>query len=276
MRLTMGAHVIILAVMIGLVCTGLTGCGGGDQGLTSVGDEQFGDLGEADYQVPWEEPVMDDGDALDISSPLVEPLQIGSNRRLAVVRECWYALRRSYLGRPNEIEGPHDPPSISNCTVSSWNYIASDTGAFNHVRRRFGSNSSVCKYFGLADSYGRHGGYGRGGQCFFFSALIVRRARGVNIPCSYSSLKSGGKYGRARYAVPGDIIFKPNYHVAVVVKDLGSSLDVVDSNWIGYGDKRLSVGTYGGRHNSEIIGRHPVSKSSLSSWYLYTGAGRWY
>lgn len=47
MRLTMGAHGIILAVIIGLVCTGLTGCGGGDQGLTSVGEEQFGDLGEA-------------------------------------------------------------------------------------------------------------------------------------------------------------------------------------------------------------------------------------
>lgn len=207
----------------------------------------------------------------------VESEMIGSNPRMSVVYECWFALRRSYLSTPNS-EGPRGGLSIGGMTVSDWNYLNSDGNAINVIKGIYGSNVSRCAsgyscYSGYY--YGRTGGYGRGGQCVSFAATILLRSRNYRLywtwantrPCNYSS---------ARYAQPGDLIFRKTgiWHVAIVVQNLGYGLDVVDSNWVGYGSYRVRSGY----SDSEIIGRHPYTWSQLDSgcWKRYSGQGKWY
>lgn len=79
------------------------------------------------------------------------------------------------------------------------------------------------------------------------------------------------------------MIFKNNTsggpkHVAIVVKRYWDGLDVVDSNWVGYGNASYAVGYYAGKANSEIICRHLYKFAQLDSqgWKLYSGRGRWY
>lgn len=121
-----------------------------------------------------------------------------------------------------------------------------------------------------------------GGQCFFFAGLILRRAVGHDLVNTYAGLDKGSN-GPARDAQPGDVIFKNNTtggprHVAIVVKRYWDGLDVVDSNFVGYGNSSLAVGYYGGTANSEIIGRHMYKFTQLNSqgWKRYSGRGRWY
>lgn len=206
--------------------------------------------------------------------------KIGNDARMAIVYECWYALRQYYLSHPND-EGPHGHPDIGGMTVSNWNYPASDTVAFNDVRRRYGYYSTVSSSFGTSNSYALKGGYGRGGQCTFFATLIIRRATGRTPSWSFYGSTRGGALTDVRNAQPGDIIVAnrnytgaPYNHVAIVVKRLGGGLDVVDSNWVGY----RSYPIRSGYPDSELIGRHPLSWSRLSRdhYRCYSGRGRWY
>lgn len=220
----------------------------------------------------------------------IRPNMIGNNYQMAPVYECWFALRQSYLNTPNS-EGPHSGLAVGGSVVSDWNYLASDPHAFNVIGNTYGSNFSVSSYFGLGDYYGRHNGYGRGGQCVSFAALILYRCR--NYPLTWlwptSIWSSSRLWNRpsARNSQPGDLVFYMHFnsrgrfndgHVGVVVKQMGNGIDVVDSNYVGYGSSAYAVGSYYGVSNSEMIGRHFVSNSQLGSggWKVYSGRGLWY
>lgn len=212
------------------------------------------------------------------------PNMIGSDNRMAVVYECWYALRQSYLNTPNS-SGPNSGRTYNGCIVSDWHYMTTDTNAVNYVLRTYGrSNVSVSSYFGTSDNYALQSGMGRDAQCVSFATMILYRARkGYSLVWNWGSISANyNSYPSARNASPGDLVFYQNnsgHHVAVCVRNLGGSgIDVVDSNWIGYGEKACSVGTYLGYCNSEMIGRHVITLSKIdgSGWKTYSGAGRWY
>jgi len=81
----------------------------------------------------------------------------------------------------------------------------------------------------------------------------------------------------AKQAQPGDLVFRKTgiWHVAICVKNMGSGgLDVVDSNYVGYGMYPITRG----HRDSELIGRHPISVGKINSegWKTYSGRGRWY
>lgn len=277
-------------VLSGLVVAAMlltsAACGGG--GLETIGQSEappavgapeekstptnFASEGPTEQEALIDDLTVPEGDGA--------PLQprIGSDPRKAIVYECWYALRKSYLSTPND-EGPHDGRTISGSTVSDWNYLASDQGAFDTMRGYYRSNSSVSPWFGTSDTYALKGGYGRGGQCTFFASLIIYRAVRKTV-LFYGA--AAGNVVPVRYARPGDVILRKNYggltgqvpHVAVVVKVLGDGLDVVDSNWVGYRYYPVASGYL----SSEIIGRHPLTWSQLDreSWRCLSGSGRWY
>lgn len=285
-RTSRGAAVVMatltLVLMTAFIATFAQGCGDQDVATDPTGTSSASPGSQEvalEINEAMENGLLNLGELETVPDELVAG-KIGSDARKAIVYECWYALRQRYLHQPDD-EGPHDPPDIGGNTVSNWNYIASDVVAFNDVRRRYGYYSTVSPNFGTSNAYGLQGGYGRGGQCTFFASLIIRRATGRMPTWSFYGSTRGSSLTDVRNAQPGDVIVAhrtytgaPYNHAAVVVKPLADGLDVVDSNWVGYRSHRITAGY----PDSELIGRHPLKWSKLSSdrYRCYSGRGRWY
>ena len=205
--------------------------------------------------------------------------QIGNDKRMAVVYECFYALRQSWLNPPNQW-GPYDSPKIGYDVAGNWAYLSSDVDGYNHIKSKFD------RYYHSDDetsdmtspNYAVRGGWGRGGQCLFFVNLILWRSVHYDLPKSWASYSTSRP--SARNAQAGDVVFKkgsPNHIAIVVVKD-SSGMDVVDSNFEGYGSKRPQYHIIPSSISSEIIGRHYYNNATIDSqgWKVYSGAGLWY
>jgi hypothetical protein len=219
----------------------------------------------------------------------------------AVYRECFYALRQDEINMPTDTVGPHTGLNINGCTVSNWNYLASDgtakvlqtTNRYVNPNKKaprppYWEEPSASPYNLTGNAYALYQGYGHGGQALFFVVFILSRSRNYNtLPITYAGLTtlSQGPYdGYARDAEPGDIIFNATTHSAAVVVErytrfinLRSTLvglDVVDSNWSGF--PRNAIDTVG--CGSEIIGRHEYLASVLAdnNWRKISGRGRWW
>ena len=270
--------VLVLLVMMGSLT--LCGCGGAG---SATGTSVSGPGGSAPSDNGPVVSVVADSNAPS-NSNTVSPASIGSSYQYMPVRECFYALRQAYLNQPTSITGPFGGLQVGGNVVSNWNYLASDSNAFNIVRQQSYGNATVCSYFGLQNSYALKPAYGygigRGGQCLFFAVLILRRSRSYTLPYSWSTLY-GRRNGAASNAQPGDLIMTNGSikHIAVVIERLSYGLDVVDSNYVGSGGySPYSVGYYNGFYNSEIICRHPFTWSDLANkgYVRLSGAGRWY
>jgi hypothetical protein len=279
----MGKWAISLILIILMVLCGFLISGCGDSGVSPSLIDKSSLMPPSDFA----ETVEDAGG---IDSTFEPPdRMIGSDRRMAVVYECWYALRRSYINTPNA-SGPYGGLVIDNCVVSDWNYLASDYSSTNWMVT---SAPTYTKYitqctdyptasFLCSNTYGLKNGYGRGMQCVAFARYILYRAlRYSKGPTSWSTYVQGAN-GSASLAKPGDLVFRYNSvnksgHVAVCVKNMGASgIDVVDSNQVGY--KKYGKYSIAGGPDSEIIGRHPISLNTINTqgWKTYSGRGRWY
>ena len=272
--MTLLCFALVVAVLLsGCSTNNTTGLGGSEQIQGASGTDNA--TNSAMNVAPSENvDETEAGNVAESSSPTR-----GSTARKSVVYECWYALRKSYFNTSSG-DGPFGGNVIDNCVVSNWNYLASDTSAFKYVRGRF-PLASLSNDFGTSNNYALKSNVGRGGQCFFFTALILRRRCGYDLPNSYAKLSSGAN-GPASKAQPGDVIFRKNYHVGICVKVYSDGIDVVDSNWVGTSTSKnkwsVAYDNIGKYWCSEIIGRHPLSFKKLNDegWQLYSGNKRWY
>jgi len=220
--------------------------------------------------------------------------RLAGNSRYAVVLEAYYALNPGHYGFSSKL--------YNGWTVSDWNYIITDTNAYEKVRNSIypKPNASYPTLWPVADRnlfydnwatplpanyanlnrYGFYGGYGRGGQCKFFADLILfrsgaaaRRDDNTHVLPTYSDMsRSATSYKKARV---GDIIFIPsNGHTAIVVAILArdssgnvTEVDVIDSNFIGTDGNEMIARHRIGVNYAESVG----STSKLQNYYVYTG-----
>ena len=201
--------------------------------------------------------------------------------RQAIVNEAYYAVTGSQYYCPWVGSG------YSNNMIGRYNYLLSDVGAYWHTRNYWthrykpdghmthNNDNDLSQLFlaGNFPAYGLAGGYGRGGQCKYFANLVLYRAEvaGADPMSSYANLQRQSRL--SRYAKPGDVLFRQNFHTAIVVRVLEgdpnkgtvSAVQVVDSNWVV-------------REDDEIIGIHnyhnsnPSWKKRLSFYRVWTGA----
>ena len=242
------------------------------------------------------------------SPSAAQPHMIGGNRQMAVVYECWYALRQGWIN-PNgqstpPSAGPSGGKSINGDIVSDWRYLSpSADGNSNALRYALNtyhydvsmllpdsgptmSASTIEAWVNKlnADPYdynfGSYKSTGHGCQCVAFASMILYRAlngspllNGKPFSWTYPTGSQLSSYPSATTAVPGDIVFyytdAKHLHVAICVGTSGTSVTLVDSNFVGGAGQ-------------EVIGRHTVSltsagKDSLGNiWKRYNGSGRWY
>lgn len=186
--------------------------------------------------------------------------------RTAVVNEAYYALS--------------GVPYSSSIGSSTWNYLSSDPGAYWHTRDYWTTRYPVNGYMtnandlvlrnyfiaGNLPAYGRYNGYLRGGQCKYFANLLLYRAGVANVDPmpTYTTMATQAK--SSSYAKPGDVLFRTNYHTAIVTRIISgnsatgtvTSVEVVDSNYVG------------GAGN-ERIGLHTFSGTTLTQYKVWTG-----
>ena len=212
-----------------------------------------------------------------------------SNKRRAVVLEAFYALRPSHDGSCDRTIPSPTGEGSGRC-ISTWNYLASDAYAYSVVKGWYqhdcdssewsmpgdGSNcrnsypfSFYNNVYGYGYSNGPYGFVGRGGQCKFFANLVLYRsgAHQGRIP-TYDELPSQGE-SNLTLVRPGDVLFRPHFHIAIVVEVKRNSsgavtgLDVIDSNWI----------SDNGLQSREVIGRHLYPIQEVQDKYmLWKGA----
>lgn len=208
--------------------------------------------------------------------------RLSGNNRRAVVLEAFYALRPSH-------DGSCDKTIDGNC-VSNWNYLNNDWYAYNTVKGWYGGNSSTWSLFysdvasyGYGTFGGSYGQVGRGGQCKYFSDLILYRSEAstrINnnhtLP-SYDVMWQNTEPDLTK-AVEGDVILTYNAstqkgHVAIVVeikKPNGTitGLDVIDANYIS--DIRYTA-------DREVIARHLFPISEIQGVYkIWKGPSYYY
>ena len=105
-------------------------------------------------------------------------------------------------------------------------------------------------------SLGTWNGFQQGGECKFFVNLVLYRSS-YGYPDGHLIL-AGGKYDydNPHYwweARPGWVLqMKSPLHTAIVYRNLGNGLDVIDSNWTG------GRGIY-------LISRHAIGYSTLDN-----------
>ncbi len=206
--------------------------------------------------------------------------RLASTNRRAVVLEAYYALNPAYYGFSSKL--------INGSFVSDWGYLATDLNAYNKEKGYYGrAYSSVFDiFFANIGAYSFMGNYGRGAQCKYFVDTLLYRseaasrfdnsdrptsmANGTHALPTYSTMSTQTRY--IGHAKPGDVIFIPYVHTALVVAVLAgdpssgtvTEVDVIDSNVIG------------GKDN-EIIGRHRIKvtwtggASDLNAYKIYTG-----
>lgn len=210
---------------------------------------------------------------------------LSSNKRRAVVLECFKALRPTYDGGCDK--------TITNGSgtwcVSNWNYLDNDWYAYNYMKNAYRCNSSNWRtgtetdgfgcqvYYSPVSFYlssypygygtygGNNGDVGRGGQCKYFANLILYRSGSdQNILTSYAAMNLDiPNQGDPALAKQGDVLFTlqegSNYniwHTAIVVELKPDGLDVIDSNY---------VSDISGTPNREVIARHLLTWAYLSS-----------
>jgi len=169
-----------------------------------------------------------------------------------IVSEAFYSLNRWRTGTSNAV--------YAGLAFSDWSYVESDRGALDKITWWIGG-------YGNRGIIGRDShGFERGGYCRFFVNLILYRSSygyylgHLVLPRSGWPNKNHSVYS----AAPGWVIYTtgPVPHWAIVVKNLGWGLDVIDSNykhpswWIKSGWK-WDYGFY--------ICRHPFSWQELIS-----------
>lgn len=192
----------------------------------------------------------------------VLPEQPAANRLLpdpreAVVAECLLAVMGWDWDVDRQIDGN---------AAGDWNYLFSDLNAYRVMKDRYGQNSSLWPVFYTdPEAYGFSGGFGRCGQCPYFTNLILFRSSVFQGSFPTYAQGRADYDGPRRFTKPvsksriGDIIRTriTNGHTAIVVKLMAggyggapvTAVDVVDSNFIG----------------NEIIGRHVIAKSGTGS-----------
>ncbi len=194
--------------------------------------------------------------------------------RQAIVNEAYYAVTGSQYYCPYVGSGYNDN------LIGYYNYLLSDVGAYWHTREgqwriRYpdwavssnnDNNLRQMLLSGNLPSYGLAEGMGRGGQCKYFANLVLYRAEveGADPMTTYTGLQSQSR--SSAYAKPGDVLFKQNYHTAIVVRVLEgdpnagtvTAVQVVDSNWVI-------------REDDEIIGIHNYYGSQLAEYRVWTG-----
>jgi hypothetical protein len=274
--------ILILIYVALLLAAALTGCGGG----VSVNPTPA-----ASSQPPVEQPSAGAPESASGGPTDIGPSTsraIGGDPRLAVRNECWYALDPAWLNKPNDDQGPSgiSMGRISGC--SKWHYISTDgnNNALRYVLSTYGgyvsdlipfsrqmSSSEVAYWIGqlandaYAMNFRTYRGVGHGAQCVSFATMILYRARGgYKLKWSWGSINPSN-YPSAINALPGDLVFYKSGsggHVAVCVRNYGSGITVVDSNYVG-------------GNGNEVIARHNVSSSAIgNTWKAYSGRGRWY
>lgn len=162
-----------------------------------------------------------------------------------VLSEACYALSQSRSGYSNKSYGGN--------AMGDWPYPwqGDCCDALGVVTRKMYSVASDRGLLGLWS-----GQYQQGGECKFFVNLVLYRSS-YGYPGGHLILP-GGTYTYSgsrdwRNAGPGWIIQSASMpHTAIVVANYGSSLSVIDANWVG------------GR-GSYVISRHIISASTLDT-----------
>lgn len=145
-----------------------------------------------------------------------------------IVSEAFYALSQSRSGGSNK--------SYQGWAMGDWNWVKSDRSADERVTNYIGG----CGYRGKSGQGWK--GYFRGGECKFFTNLVLYRSsygwggnKHLVTPHGYTYANRS-----TRDAQKGWVIQSASLpHTAVVVERYGGGLDVVDSNWTGGGGKHL-------------------------------------
>ncbi|MBI2984624.1 MAG: hypothetical protein HYY50_03295 [Candidatus Kerfeldbacteria bacterium] len=231
-----------------------------------------------------------------IRKPGASPLSIGSSR-YRVRNECWYSINRDWLRKGDDPNGPGGDGTKSNWNWLSKIADANGNGlrfALNTYQTCVSNDiPPVCGCCAIttpnlmpypqntieywvsylsADPYGVRSGIGRGCQCVSYVAMDIYRATAGMYRLSWNwGSKDPSKYSfpPAINAQPCDLVFynyvdgsgRRRQHVAVCVRNYGSGITVVDSNYLGY----------------EMIGRHNVSGTAIgNTWKMFSGQGRWY
>lgn len=182
-------------------------------------------------------------DTISVQKPGVQLASVNWSNN--ILSEAFYALSQSRSGTSGKAYngnymGDWPYPWQGDCC----NALAKVTSYM------YGSNTS------WRGDLGTWNGYQQGGQCKFLVNLVLYRSS-YGYPGGHLFLPSGYSYAPHgwRSAQPGWVIQAPSSrpHTAIVVRNNGSNLDVIDSNWVG------GAGKY-------LISRHTISASTLDSW----------
>ena len=208
--------------------------------------------------------------AMVVGMAISSEARLASTNRHAAVMEAYYALDPGHYGFSNKM--------INGSFVSDWHYLYTDLNAYRNEKPAYCCEKDGSSYASIISeffsentldkySYNLKGDYvGRGGQCKFFVDLLLFRSEaatrinGTHVLPTYGTMST--KIRHTGYAKPGDVIFIPGVHTALVVAILAGSsdngsvteVDVIDSNVVG------------GKGN-EIIGRHRIRATSSQSAY---------
>jgi hypothetical protein len=216
---------------------------------------------------------------------LTSEARLSNNNRRAVVLEAFHAIYPPADGgcvKTIPASGPN-----AKC-VSNWNYLNDDYGKYSTVKSWYGclssgwaqpgdgcpANFTAASFFSNVASYGfgTFGGYygpvGRGGQCKYFTNLILYRSGShpYLLP-RYSDMWTNVDMVLTN-AKPGDILTtsptRNPTHTTIVVEIKYDSfgkvkgLDVIDSNW---------VSDMGTTMQREVIGRHEMLLSDYQGQF---------
>jgi len=180
-----------------------------------------------------------------LAKPGVGPMAASVNWANNVLSEAFYSLDESrsgssklfYQGNPM---GDWSYPWRNDCCDALGNV----------TRYMYGGNTS------WRGGLGTWNGYQQLGECKFGVNLILYRSS-YGYPGGHLFLPSGYTYAPYgwRSAQPGWVIQSPspNNHTAIVVSNNGTSINVIDSNWIG-GPGKFA------------LSRHTISGATLDSW----------
>jgi hypothetical protein len=223
--------------------------------------------------------------------PKIEAQRLSTNDRRAVVLEAFYALRPSH-------DGSCDKTIAGDC-ISNWNFIDSNASAYAVMKSWYGCNASdwsvhgdacfsagdttAASFYSNVASYGYgtfggwYGAVGRGGQCTFFTNLVLYRSGSHTSSFPSLSTMWADTETNLQKTVEGDVLQVygvRNYenHVAIVVQvyrtgTIVTGLDVIDANFIT---------DIAGMANREVIARHLLPVSSAQGVYRIWKGTRYY
>lgn len=168
-----------------------------------------------------------------------------------ILSEAYYSLNRYRTGSSNCI--------YQGMAMSDWDYVPNDPGALTVVTNYIGSANRG----GITGTW--NGCCHRGGYCKFFVDLVLYWSS-YGIGNGWHLVLPGGTYYYGGYmpaydvrqAQPGWVIQRAgsNPHTAIVARNLGWGLDLIDSN-------------YTGGNGNFVISRHALSWADLYGYTAY-------